>query len=71
MINDGVDVLPVGDPDVGDVGPLHVVPFHPRLAVPRPKPVLLGLVWEPRLKDGIASNFTQVTAKYTGDNNVV
>ena len=40
-------LVPVGDPDVGDVGPLHVVTGDPRLLVVRTQPMLLGVVWEP------------------------
>ena len=55
-------LVPVGHPDVGDVGPLDVVAGHPRLLVVGTEPVLLGVVREPGLEDGVTGDLTEVTA---------
>ena len=51
-------LVPEGHSDVRDVGPLHVVPGDAREVVVGAEPVLLGVVGEPRLEDGVTGDLT-------------
>ena len=55
-------LVPVRHSDVGDVGPLDVVAGDPRVLVVGPQPVLLGVVREPGLEDGVTGDLTEITA---------
>ena len=52
-----------GHPDVGDVGSLHVVTGDAREMIVGPEPVLLGVIRETRLEDGVTGDLTEVTTK--------
>ena len=56
-------LVPEGHSDVGDVGPLHVVAGDPREVIVGTEPVLLGVVREPGLEDGVTGDLTEVAAK--------
>ena len=57
-------LVPEGHSDVGDVGSLYVVAGDAREVVVGPEPVLLGVVRETRLEDGVTGDLTEVTAKW-------
>ena len=57
-------LVPESHSDVGDVGSLHVVAGDAREVVVGPEPVLLGVVRETRLEDGVTGDLTEVTAKW-------
>ena len=56
-------LVPEGHSDVGDVGPLHVVTGDCREVVVGTEPVLLGVIREPGLEDGVTGDLTEVAAK--------